>query len=308
MMEAAAPPPEPILFRVLLDEAMKLTRRHIRVMYLPVAVPLAVLSALLAWAQTQWMSGMMTGGPGAMADWLSGTGCLLLLLSMFVAMILYNLTAGVLTAAACDGAANRPIDMKAKWSFVLQPSTIGTLLLAIALIALGFLCLILPGLLLGFGFAFAVPAMAVEGLRGPAALKRSWKLVRYNPHKRFLDNTGTKIFLLYLVSGLIGFVVGILVQMPFTIMHSLAIARSVSAGGAGNAQALYASTMWTQIPSAMLKSLVSTAVSIYSSFGIALLYFDVVRRKEGTDLASAIDARFGPASDFPAPTAPGEPA
>ena len=58
-------------------------------------------------------------------------------------------------------------------------------------------------------------------------------------------------------------------------------------------------TLWMQVPSSMLSQLVSTAVSIYSSFGIVLLYLDVVRRKEGKDLASAIDARFGGASPAP---------
>lgn len=306
MMEAPAPS-EPIPFRVLLDEAMKLTRRQVRVMYLPVAVPLALLTAVTVWAQTQWMSSMMAGGPAAASNWLSGGGCLVFALTILVSGILYGVTSGVLTAAACDGAANRPIEMKAKWQFVLSPSTLGTLFFAFVLILIGFLCLILPGILLGFGFSFLIPVMAVEGLRGPGALKRSWKLVRYNPHKRFLDNTGTKIFLLYVVAGLISYAVGFLVQLPFTILHGLAIARSVSSGSAGNAQELYASAIWTQIPSAVLGSLVSTAVSIYTAFGIALLYFDVVRRKEGTDLSSAIDARFGPGPASSAAETPGVP-
>jgi hypothetical protein len=51
----------------------------------------------------------------------------------------------------------------------------------------------------------------------------------------------------------------------------------------------------------LLQSLVGTAVSLYISFGIVLLYFDVVRRKEGGDLARAIEDRFA----APPPGVPG---
>ena len=43
-MSAPAIPAEPIPFRVLLDEAMRPTRRHFGRIYLPVAIPLALLS------------------------------------------------------------------------------------------------------------------------------------------------------------------------------------------------------------------------------------------------------------------------
>jgi hypothetical protein len=296
MMEAATPA-EPILFRVLIDEAMKLTRRHFRVMYLPVAVPLAILTALVVWAQMQWMGGAFASGAAA-ANWFSSGGCLIFAATLVVSMALQGLITCVLTAAACDGAANRPVEMKAKWTFVLAPATLGTLFVAYLLVIAGFICLVLPGVLLAFGFSFLIPVMAVEGLRGPAALKRSWRLVRYNPHRRFVTNTGTKLFLLYLVAGLISYFVGFLVQLPFAILRGITIARSISSGSATAAQDVYGSMLWTQLPSAVLGSLVSTAVYIYTAFGIALLYFDVVRRKEGVDLATAIDARFGTTPGF----------
>lgn len=296
MIEAA--PAEPIPFRVLLDEAMKLTRRHFRVMYLPVAIPLAVLTGVTVFVQLQMVSSFTSAGADP-ASFLAGGGCLIFLLTILLAMVMYGLTSGVMTAGACDGVANRPIDMKAKWVFILQPSTIGTMLLSLLAVVAGLICLVIPGIYIGLALSFVVPVMAVEGLKGPDALGRSWKLVRYNPHNRFFENTMTKIFLLGLVAGLISYAVAFLIQLPFTILHGIAVARSVSSGAAANSQAFYASTLWTQLPSAVLGSFVSTAVSIYSAFGIALLYFDVVRRKEGTDLASAIDARFG------APPVPG---
>jgi hypothetical protein len=127
---------------------------------------------------------------------------------------------------------------------------------------------------------------------------RSWKLVKYNPQKKFLSNTATKVFVLYLVTLLISWLVSLVIQMPFSAIQGVAAARDVSAGQAGS---LTAAVHWTQIPSQMLGQLVSTAVGIYGAFGVALLYFDVVRRKEGSDLAAAIDARFGGPARQPEP-------
>ena len=105
-------------------------------------------------------------------------------------------------------------------------------------------------------------------------------------------NTSTKIFLLYLVAGLIAYAIAFFVQLPFTAMQGVRMARSVASGAMADPQSI-AGPIWLRIPSAILSSLATTAVTIYSSFGIVLLYLDVVRRKEGTDLAAAIDARFG---------------
>ena len=49
-------PAEPIPFRVLLDEAMKLTRRHFARMYLPVAIPIALLAGHAAGAGQRYSS------------------------------------------------------------------------------------------------------------------------------------------------------------------------------------------------------------------------------------------------------------
>jgi hypothetical protein len=215
-------------------------------------------------------------------------------------MIMRALASGVLTAAAVDGVSNRPIDIGASWRFLLQPSTLGTLILALVAIAIGFLFLVFPGIYLALRLSFLLPVMAAEGLRGTAAMSRSWSLVRYNPHKRFFQNTATKIFLLYFVALLIGYALGLIVQLPFTVVQGVRAARVVTEGGS---PAAFAPDYWLQVPSAMLSSLVSTAIAVYTSFGIVLLYVDVVRRKEGGDLASAIAARFGGAA--PAPPPPG---
>jgi hypothetical protein len=296
-MTDPAVPAEPIPFRVLLDEAMKMTRRHFGTIYLLVAVPLAVLALVTVVLQQSFLQDMR--GPGGAAAMFSGRGCAAFLATLALSVILQGLTSGVLTAAAVDGATHKPIDMKAKWGFILQPRSIGTLLLSFLAIMAGFICLILPGVYLTLGLSFVVPVMAAEGLYGSGALGRSWKLVRYNPHKGFLANTSTKVFLLFLVTGLIAYAINFVIQLPFTIMQGARMAHTIASGAVTDPRAI-AGPVWVRIPSAILGSLVTTAVSIYASFGIVLLYLDVVRRKEGGDLAAAIDARFG---GQPAPSA-----
>jgi len=194
--------------------------------------------------------------------------------------------------------------MGAKWSFVLKPDTLGTLLLAFFAVAAGLICLVLPGFYIALMLSFVIPVMVVEGLRGGSALGRSWRLVRYNPHRRFLANPGTKIFVLYLVGGLITYAVSFLIQLPFTAMQGYRVARTVASGQApADAHLMVAPMLWWQIPSTILSSLVSTAVGVFTSFGLVLLYQDVVRRKEGVDLAAAIESRFAP-SGSPTPGSP----
>ena len=170
---------------------------------------------------------------------------------------------------------------------------IGTLLFSFLAIVAGFICLIFPGVYLTLGLSFAVPVMAAEGLYGSGALGRSWKLVRYNPHKGFLANTSTKVFLLYLVTGLIAYAINFVVQLPFLVMQGARVAHAVASGAARQTRRRSPARRGRRSRRRVLGSLVTTAVSIYSAFGIVLLYLDVVRRKEGGDLAAAIDARFG---------------
>jgi len=306
-MTESAIPAEPMPLRVLLDEAMKLARRFFRVIYPSVAIPLAVISVLLLVVQTRFMTGWAGGGvaarQGSIPDGAAFGGCAAFLVTILAALAIQGLTYAVLTAACVDGAAGRPISMGAKWTFVLQAPVLWTLVLTFLAIAAGLICLILPGIYLALGLSFVIPVMVAEGLRGGAALGRSWKLVRYNPHKRFFANTPTKIFVLYLVAGLITYAMTFLVQLPFTAMQGYRVARTISAGQ--DPHDVMSRMLWWQIPPTILGSLVSTAVSVYTSFGLVLLYLDVVRRKEGGDLAAAIDARF-PGGRPPA--GPGAPA
>jgi len=295
-------PSDPIPFRVLLDDAMRLTRRHFKEIYLPVAIPMALIAVAVLIVQQKYLMEVQTASQNPRM-WMS-SGCLAYLAILFLYMAVAGLTGAVTAAAATDATRGMPVEMPKKWAFVLSPPVLSSLLLALVAVLIGFVCLVFPGIYIGLRLAFLVPVMAAEGLRGTSAMGRSWRLVRYNPTKGFIQNTATKIFLIYLVSTTIGWLASALIQIPFTAIRGVTAVREITTGHVGDARVtLY--TNWTQFPQTILSSLVSTAIGVYASFGLVLLYLDVVRRKEGSDLATAIDARFGaPVHAGPNPGAP----
>lgn len=64
-------------------------------------------------------------------------------------------------------------------------------------------------------------------------------------------------------------------------------------GADPNALLYDARWLWFQVPATLLGSLAQSAVVLYLSFGMALLYFDVRRRREGDDLEAALDELGG---------------
>ena len=120
-----------------------------------------------------------TGGPGTITLWfLSALGTLMT--AFFLYGIIVPLTNGALTIAVAD----RILGGNAGWRevWMLLFGRVGKLLSAAIpaglLIALGFVCFVIPGFVLVLFFAFLSPVVLVEGLSGRAALRRSVELVR----------------------------------------------------------------------------------------------------------------------------------
>lgn len=103
-----------------------------------------------------------------------------LLLSLLLASCVL-LAASLLALAALVplvlGAAESPAQA---WSAVAARAgpLFRTLLLVVALTVAGACLCVLPGAVLAVGFAFAMPVVMVEGLRGRKALERAWVLMR----------------------------------------------------------------------------------------------------------------------------------
>jgi len=300
--------PAPMPFLVLLDEAMRRVRAHLRAIFPAVALPIALLTTLLQVVQILSLRGVLNGEAAPSAMPLFWTPWVLLgaLILGVVSAVAY--TAG--QVAALDALSGRPIDMGRAWRFAAQPAVWGTLFLSALFLFLALLLCVVPVFYVAPLLSFAVPAMVEEGVFGMAALSRSADLTRYNPSRRLTESPIVKILVLMLVSTLISYLAGLLVALPFQLPMFVDIFRHALSGDQ-DVQSAMSRWLWLQVPAAFLSSLVRMAVYLYTAFGIGMLFFDVRGRKEGADLRSQIDAVFpGPPPELPLSSPPppqGEP-
>jgi len=297
MTEIPFTPPGPMPFRLLLDEAMRLTRRHFRTIYLPVAIPVAVVSTVASALQVSWLSGAMKnlGSPQLLVDpryWLA------VLITLSIVIVAYN----TVQTAAVFAVSGLPVDVGRAWRFTFQGRVLLTLGLWFVLVLGSFLCCCLTLVVVPL-LAFVVPVMVDEARFGLQAVSRSVELTRHKPAAGWGESPIVKVFLLLFVGTLLAYLVGFVVAIPFQIPMYVDIFRKAAAGqdvGQG-----MSSWMWLQVPAQFLNTLASMAVYLYVSFGIALLFHDTRGRIEGTDLRAEIESNF----PFPAPPPPppGEP-
>jgi len=288
-----SPPPAPaagparedhrlLPFGLLLDRAMAWTRRHLVSVVLPLGIPVAVLNALMAAVQAGMMSSVLDPG-GTPEAATAAMGCVLPLMLLVVlagSAVFYS----AITVSAVDAVAGREVSAKGSLRLVLELPVLGTLFLLGLFTGVSYLCCLLPVLYVGPLLALTIPAMVEENLRGMDAIQRSARLTRYNPRGRFLANPLTKAFVLFAVSFLLSLLLSIATSMPFQIAQQWMMFREVGGGAAAPPSWIF----WLQVPASALSSLVSSAVWLYASFGLALLFHDTRRRKEGLDLEAAI--------------------
>jgi len=103
-----------------------------------------------------------------------------LITAFFLYGIIVPLTNGALTIAVADRILGGNAGWREVWMLLFGrlDKLLSAVIPAALLIAVGFLCLVIPGIVLGFLFAFVSPVVLVEGLGGRAALRRSVDLVR----------------------------------------------------------------------------------------------------------------------------------
>jgi hypothetical protein len=288
---------EPIPFRLLIDEAVKWTRRHFRAMYLPVAVPISIVNGLIPVAQALWFTSALSSESPDPASMLVGAGAFMGV--ALIAGVVWGLGYAALLQAATDVLQGQPMSMKRAWLFTIRPRVFGTSVLAGLCFVVGCVFCLLPGLFLGLLFSMIVPVMAAEGLFGMDAITRSAQLVRYNPMGGIGNSPLLKVFLIFFLGYLLSGAVGMAVQLPFVIAQQILIFRAAAEGSSDPAHVM-STAVWLQVPGNMLNALVTTAVQLYMSFALVLFYFDLRRRQEGGDLAAAIREMRGPEGAPPA--------
>ncbi len=301
--------PAPMPFLMLLDEAMRRLRAHLRAIFPSVALPIAILTTLLQVVQIISLRGLLNGGAPSSSFPLFWTPWVLVGALILGAISAVAYTAG--QVAALDALSGRPVDMGRAWRFAAQPAVWGTLFLSALFLFLSLLACVVPVLYVAPLLSFAVPAMVEEGVFGMAALSRSAELTRYNPSRQLTDSPIVKILVLMLVSTLISYLAGLLVALPFQLPMFIDIFRHALSGDQ-DVQSAMSRWLWLQVPAVFLSSLVRMAVYLYTAFGIGMLFFDVRGRREGSDLRSQIDSVFGGPPPPPLPLSssqppPGEP-
>lgn len=270
-------------FGMLLDQAMAWTRRHLRTLVLPFGTALALLNGLLAAVQAGWLHSM--AGAGDEAGLVLLGGCLLPLLAFAVLFATWFVFAA-LCAAATDAVAGREPSAAGTVRRLLAPPRLGTVFLTGLLTGLSYLCCLLPLLYVGPLLALAVPAMTEEGVVGGRALERTVRLTRHNPGRRFLANPLVKAFVLFVVAVLISILLSLATSLPFQIVQQWMTFREAGAIDGTGLPPVW--VFWIQVPAAVISAYISTAAWLYAAFGLALLYFDTRKRKEGMDIEEAM--------------------
>ena len=297
---------EPIAFRRLIDEAATLSRQHFRALFVPIALPIVAIQVLYATVQVTNMR--------QMGDFMRSitegdfSGLLPVFGISFLAAIVMGVLFAIASTATLSGTANatagRPIRFASHWGHALKPRVLGTTLVLGFLLGLGYMCCLVPGIFLATLWGFTISATVEDDLRGFAAMERSYQLTGHNPQGKWTTSPRFKIFILLAVGWLLSAAISLMVQMPLQIVQQIMATRQA----VGSPEEIFASDwLWLTVPNAALGALASSLVLLYLGFGVALLYWDVRRRSEGSDLEAELQAldvpRFTP-SVAPVPPVP----
>lgn len=267
IMSGATPPEQqfhPMSVSQVLDRTFRLYRGHFLrfmaiacVVYVPAGLLQAVAVPFLNFSLQSGRAGPGLGVAAAVAS----------LVTAFLMMLAQSLCTGALTRAVSETYLGRDITVKGAYTSVLPvfPTMILAGILVGLVVFVGFLLLIVPGVIFSLWFALVMPAIIVERSGPTEAMGRSKSLVG--------GNLG-RVFLVSLVVGVIGWVAG---------------------GAAGLVSVGIASLMPENL--FLLQQAIQQLLSLGARIAVApigaaafiLLYYDLRIRKEGFDLEMLAD-------------------
>jgi hypothetical protein len=273
----------PLSVGEIIDVAIKIWRRHLstlaRIVFVVVA-PFQILAALVMASVGSTETGFETfdseGNPtfdtGALAGWVAG---------MLTAQALSALAFLIASAAVLRAVSVAYLGGTPDWRDSLRAATgrLGSLiwlaLLMFGGLALSMVALFVPFVWLGVSWSIAFPVLIGEGVRGTAALRRSFRLVQ----GRWWPTLGA-LALAFMFQFFLGLVVGI----PLGILT------------AGWDSASAASLVLTTVVS-VASSVITTP---FMAAVLVLIYFDLRVRKEGFDLDLLAQGVGIPGAELPA--------
>jgi hypothetical protein len=221
-----------------------------------VGIPRAVVGLVQVAALRDVVATMTFGGPALYWGFLGG------LVSVVTGAILQ---ASIISGAASD-LTGRPVSVGESLRTGLRAflPLIGlSILLGVALV-IGFILLIIPGVLLALAWCVAVPAYVVEQPGVLASFERSAELTRGNR---------LRIFALGCVFFVIAFIVGLVL------------------GALGGILSFATAGLFVYVNAAIVSPIVSAIVAVFGTTLSAVLYVELRRVREGAG-ASALAALF----------------
>ncbi|TMK36463.1 MAG: hypothetical protein E6G58_05475 [Actinobacteria bacterium] len=108
-----------------------------------------------------------------------GRSLLISAITYFIAVAIQQLLIGALTRGAAGALIGRDVDVSASYQYAFSRlgPLIGLALLVALVVGVGFILLVIPGIIILVFLAVSVPAFIIEGLGVTDSMSRSWKLV-----------------------------------------------------------------------------------------------------------------------------------
>jgi hypothetical protein len=291
-MEAASggvPRLRPLDLGGTLDMAIKIVTRHagtLMLAVLVVVVPFEVLSLLIvestttvydvgaSFALTGPDSGVVYSDEGAYAAGQIAVGLVTILTSLLSTVACFK-------AVADAYLGRRPrAGSSLRYAARRLHSALWLTFVMVVVLVPAFLALVVPGIWLLVAYSVALPALLVERVRGFAALRRSFRLVKGH---------WLRVFLTLLVAW-------ILISVLQTVVTAALVAVAVLA--------LDPTSFAAHVMEAIANIASSALTTPFLSAVTVVIYFDLRVRKEGFDLAVLAERLGGAVATEPVATAP----
>lgn len=256
----AAPGGRPLLREMrigeMLDASIALYRKHFKLFAGIVALLMVPLSFLQEWIFQTLADDSAVSAVEPISDSAAVAVIIFALISfLFVVPFLTAAIAYATTSVYLGG--NPTIGQTYRFALRRTHSILWLLLLMGIAVALGFIALIIPGIILYVRFAFGTSALVVEGSKGSKALSRSFRLAKGH---------FWKILGILILSWLVSQLAAGIIALPFTLGSAATDSAAFVIRGIGTA-------------------LAAVITRPFAGIVIVLLYFDMRIRKEGFDLA-----------------------
>jgi hypothetical protein len=251
----------------LLDRTFFLYRKHFTLFVGIIALPYLILLAMQ-------LGQVVLAGSGMVISRLVWT---LIAIVMYLVALSAAYAASVVAVSAVH--LERPISIGAAFSSIK-----GTLLKVMGImmavgigVAVGFVLLIIPGILLALGWSLAIPVAVIEGKSLNGATARSWALTKGDRGRIFV------VFFLF-------FVLIYIVMLLFQVTLLIGI-------GMSHVAARTAIPRWFLVLTPVATFMAECLVGPLATIALTLIYYDERVKKEGFDLQFMMHSLQGPTGD-----------